>query len=371
MLLKLERDILLKPLTLVTGFVERKQTVPILSNIYLKKVGSQILMVVNDMEIQASINITGNMSGEDFTLTLPGKKLQDVLKSFVEGAPVIFEAQDSRVLVRSGKAKFVLHSMPADHYPLIQINSAMEENAFTISQGLFKRLVGRIQYAMADKDSRVFLNGMLLEIKHNKLCLVATDAHRLGFITTDLAGAPKDTSVIVPRKSIIELCKMLDENSEAPLLVKFFDNQIYFESENKQLITKVIDGKYPDYERVIPARNDKLCLINRNELLAAVERVGVIGIEKQLRPVTFELSQNLLVISCNNDDQEESKDELIVNYQAPESLKLNFNITFIRELLNNAHAQDLQWAFYDNTRGVLVTIPGEINFKSVIMPLRV
>lgn len=368
MLLKLKRDLLLKPLTLTTGFVEKKQTMPILSNVYLKKTGNQIVIIANDMEIQASITIVGDMAGEDFTITLPGKKLQDILKAFPESADVTFEAQDSRITVKSGKTKFVLHSMPADHYPLIRVNSELDSE-FQIAQGTFKKLVNQIQYAMADKDSRVFLNGMLFEIKNNQLRLVATDAHRLGLITTELSGEIKDTSAIIPRKTIVELTRMLDENSEEPLAIKFFDNQIYFETENKQLITKVIDGKYPDYERVVPVTNDKLCLINRNELLNAVDRVSVIGIDK-LKTLTFEINQDLLTISCHNEDQEESKDEITINYQGSEPLKLSFNISFIRELLSNAHVEDLQWAFYDNSRSVLVTIPNEINFKGVIMPLR-
>ncbi|MCC2625750.1 MAG: polymerase subunit beta [Burkholderiales bacterium] len=369
MLLKLKRDILLKPLTLTTGFVEKKQTMPILSNVYLKKTGNQIVVIANDMEIQASITITGDMSGEDFTITLPGKKLQDILKAFPESADVTFEAQESRILVKSGKAKFVLQSMPADHYPLIRVNTEIESE-FTIDQGTFKKLVSQIQYAMADKDSRVFLNGMLFEVKHNQLRLVATDAHRLGLVTTDLNGEVKDTSAIIPRKTIVELCRMLDDNSKEPLVVKFFDNQVYFETENKQLITKVIDGKYPDYERVVPVTNDKLCLINRNDLLTAVERVGVIGIDK-LKTLTFELNQDILTISCHNEDQEESKDEILVHYQGGEPLRLSFNISFVRDLLSNAHVDNLQWAFYDNNRSVLVTIPNEINFKGVIMPLRI
>ncbi|MCC2644644.1 MAG: polymerase subunit beta [Burkholderiales bacterium] len=369
MLLKLKRDILLKPLTLTTGFVEKKQTMPILSNVYLKKTGNQIVIIANDMEIQASITVIGDMSGEDFTITLPGKKLQDILKVFPDSADVIFEVQESRILVKSGKTKFVLQSMPADHYPLIRVNTELESE-FTISQGIFKKLVGQIQYAMADKDSRVFLNGMLFEIKHNKLHLVATDAHRLGLVTTDLTGEVKDTSAIIPRKTIVELCRMLDENSTEALIIKFFDNQVYFETQNKQLITKVIDGKYPDYERVIPVTNDKLCLINRNDLLAAVERVGVIGIDK-LKTLTFELNHDVLAISCHNEEQEESKDEIMVDYQGSEPLKLSFNISFVRDLLSNSHVENLQWAFYDNNRSVLVTIPNEINFKGVIMPLRI
>lgn len=368
MLLKLKRDLLLKPLLLTTGFVEKKQTMPILSNVYIKKTGNQIVVIANDMEIQASITVVGDMSGEDFVLTLPAKKLQDILKVFPDTSDITFEAQESRIAVKSGKTKFAIQSMPADHYPLIRVNNDWNCQ-FTLKQQVLKKMIGQIQYAMADKDSRVFLNGMLFEIKNNQLRLVATDAHRLGFVTTELDVSVDDTSAIIPRKTIVELYRLLDETSEDPLIIKVFSNQVYFETNNKQLITKVIDGKYPDYERVIPATNDKLCLINRLALLDAVERVAVIGIDK-LKTLNFELSQDKLLITCHNEEQEESHDELEVNFKTTEPLKLSFNISFIRDLLSNSQAENLQWAFFDNQRSVLVTVPNEINFKAVVMPLR-
>jgi DNA polymerase-3 subunit beta len=367
MLLKIKRDTLLKPLLLTTGFVEKKQTMPILSNVYFKKVDSSITLVANDMEIQASITTSGEMSGDDFIITLPGKKLQDVLKAFPDNADIAFESQDSKVLVKSGKTKFTLQSLPAEHYPLLRVT---EEAIcqFAIDQMDLKQLLGQIQYAMADKDSRVFLNGMLLEIKNNQLRLVATDAHRLGLVTYTLAENVGSCSSIIPRKTILELYRLLEESDE-PLLIKIYPNQVYFETKTKQLITKVIDGKYPDYERVIPLGNDKLCIIRREELLKAVERVAVIGIDK-LKTLNMELCNNQLLISCRNEEQEESRDEIEVTYPSNELLKLSFNIYYVRELLSNCQAEELQWAFFDSQRSVLVTIPNELDFKSVIMPLR-
>jgi DNA polymerase III subunit beta len=368
MLLKLKRDTLLKPLMLTAGFVEKKQTMPILSTVYIKKVSNQITVIANDMEIQASITVNGDMTGEDFIITLPGKKLQDILKAFPESADIEFVAQDTRVLVKSGKAKFVLQSMPADHYPLIKVTAEIVSQ-FSIDQKTLKQLIGQIQYAMADKDSRTFLNGMLFEIHSNQLNLAATDAHRLGLVTTSLVGTVADSSAIIPRKTVLELYRLMDETDSEPVVVRMFENQVYFEIGNKQLITKVIDGKYPDYQRVVPLNNDKLCLINREELLRAVDRVAVIGID-DLKTLNFELEDNKLVISCQNKEQEESRDEVVVNYQATEPLKLSFNITFIRDLLNNSSSENLQWAFFDNQRSVLVTMPNEVHFKAVVMPLR-
>lgn len=368
MLLKINRDMLLKPLMLITGFVEKKQSLPILSNIYIKKTGNTLVMIANDMEIQASITVNGEMIGEDFVLTLPAKKLQDILKSFSDSAQVTIEIEHSRVLIKSNRAKFILHSVSADHYPLIRINTELE-GQFIVDQGLFKSLIGQVQYAMADKDTRVFLNGMLLEIKNHVLNLVATDAHRLSLVSTTLDGGSRDYNVIIPRKTIIELYRLLEENTKHPLIVKIFANQVHFETEDKQLTTKVIDGKYPDYERVIPLNNNNLCLINRELLLNAVERVSVIGIDK-LKTINFELSNNKLDLSCINEESEESRDQIDIEYSSEQTLKLSFNVNFIRDLLSNTHAPSLQWAFFDSQRSVLVTIPNDPNFKAVVMPLR-
>lgn len=367
MLLETERNTLLEPLLKTAGFVERKQTMPILSNVYLKKTGDSLTVIANDLEIQASITNSNPMSGEDFTITLPGKKLQDILKTFPDTSKIKLEQQESRILVKSGRAKFTIQSMSADHYPLIKIQG---DNLcqFSLEQAKFKKLISKIQYAMADKDTRVFLNGMLLEIKNNQLRLAATDAHRLGFASLELEQKVADCSIIIPRKTILELSRFL-EDSDAPVTISIYPNQLMFEATNKQLITKIIEGKYPDYERVIPLNNEKICIINREILLKAVDRVAVIGFDK-LKTITFELSNNHLLISCNNENQEESRDEIEVVYPGEDTLKLNFNISYIRELLTHSQADELQWAFFDNQRSVLVTVPNELDFKAVLMPLR-
>lgn len=367
MLLTIRRDALLKSLLLTTGFVEKKQTMPILSNVYIKKSGNQITIISNDMEIQASITFSSEMTGEDFIITLPAKKLQDILKIFPDETDVVFKQDGNKITVKSGATKFTLQSMPADHYPLIRIaDTAVCQ--FTVEQSILKSMLGQIQYAMADKDSRVFLNGMLFEIRNNQLRLIATDAHRLGYVTTPINEIVENCNVIIPRKTIAELYKLLEDSNDT-ITITIFPNQLSFETTGKQLITKIIEGKYPDYERVIPLGNDKLCLIKRLELLKAIERVGIIGIDK-LKTVTFELLPNTLVLTCRNEEQEDSRDEIEITYQHEEQLKVCFNINYVRDLLINSQAENLQWAFFDGQRSVLVTTPNEPNFKAVIMPLR-
>ncbi len=367
MLLTIKRDTLLKPLTLAIGFVEKKQTMPILSNVYIKKQSNQLIVIANDLEIQAMIISEGEMSGEDFSITMPAKKLQDILRVFPSDADIELYLQENKVQIKSNNTKFNLQSLPADHYPLLKITEQIICQ-FSISQQKLKFMLGQIQYAMADKDSRIFLNGMLFEIKNNNLKLVATDAHRLGLISNEIGEQLQNTSSIVPRKTVLELFKLL-EDTDNQVTIKMYTNQIVFDLGNKEIITRVIDGKYPDYERVIPLGNDKLCLVNREEFLQAVERVSVIGIDK-FKTLTLEAQSNSLILSCRNEEHEDSKDEITINYQAAEPIKLSFNIVFIRELLLNTNAPELQLAFYDNQRSVLITIPNNHEFKSVIMPLR-
>ena len=367
MLLKTKRDVILKPLLLTTGFVEKKQTLPILSNVYIKKHGGNLTVIANDMEIQASVTSTGEMHGEDFIVTLPGKMLENVLKTFSDEALISFALKDNKMQIKSGNSKFMLQSMPADHYPLLQIRGDCI-GQFDINQKELKTLISQVQYAMAINDARVFLNGVYFEIKDNQLRLVATDAHRLGFAASPLSDIIADMSAILPRKTVLELYKLLDD-TENPITIKIYPSQVVFETAGKQLISKVIDGKYPSYDRVIPTNNDKLALIKREELLRAVQRVSVIG--DKVKTVTIDISHNKLSISYVNEHQEESNDEIEVQYgYEAADLKLNFNINYVLDLLNNCHSELLQWAFFDNSRSALVTIPNEINFKAVIMPLR-
>lgn len=369
MLLKFKRDNLLKPLQLVTGFVEKKQTMPILSNVYIKKEGNKLILIANDLEIQACITVSSSaFDGNDFIITIPGKKLLDILKALPENVDVIIEQKDSKVLLVAGTAKFSIQCLPASHYPLLKVTDEIIAQ-FSISQKTLKRLIWQIQYAMAEKDSRVFLNGMYFEVKNKKLNLISTDAHRLGFVTTDIDTTIDNASAIIPRKSIIELFRLLDEESQEVINVKFSNNQVVFETKDKQLVTKIIDGKYPEYERVIPISNDKLCLINRQDLQQAVERVGVIGIDK-LKSLVITINNNKMNIICTNEDQEESSDEIVVNYQYDNPLKFNFNINYVKDLLSNSDHDVLQLAFSESGKSVLITVPDDTNFKAVLMPIR-
>ncbi len=372
LLLNIKKEIILKLISLTIGFIDKKNVATILSNIYIKKHNNRLTAIANDVDIQASIDLEYTYESDDFIITVPGKKFYDILRMMPDNADIILEQDNSRITIKSGKSKFTVQSLPAEQYPLIKINSELKSQ-IVIAQNILKKAIYQTQYAMADKDSRVFLNAMYFEIKENILFLVATDANRLTKTSIaithnnqDLASMV-DHSVIIPRKTILELSKFLDD-SDSSMTINFYNNQVSFTTTNKQLITKIIDAKYPNYEKVIPNDNTKLCLLNKEALLRAVERVSVIGID-DLKTITLDIENNLLKVSCKNKEQEESYDELEVRY-TDEAIKINFNLLYIKEMLVHCQSELVQLAFFDNRRSVLITLPNVDDFKSVIMPIR-
>lgn len=372
MKLSIKRDTLLKPLLATSGLVERKQTMPILSNVYLKKQGNCITITASDSEIQASISTVEPIEGEDFITTLPAKKLQDILKVLPENDLISFTQNDTKVIIKSGKTEFSLQLLPAEKYPLLKLTEEAI-NTFTLSQSTFKKLLGNVYYCMADKEARIFLNATFLEVKDSELFLVATDAHRLGYVNHKLDNIQTNSSCIIPRKSILELYKLMENGSE-PITISIYPSQVHFEiGQHKSLITKVIDGKYPDYGKVIPLNNDKLVLINRLNFLASLDRVCQIGTDK-LKTLHLHLKPDLLIISCGNEEGETAHDEISVENSYQGEIEMNFNSSYIRDLLVHSNSEVLQWAFFTDIAAhhsvLITTIPNECNFKSVIMPLR-
>lgn len=368
MQLVINRNIFLKSLQQIIGFVEKKQTMPILSYIYLCKQGNILTLIANDMEIQLTI-LLREIEGDDVICTIHARKIIDVLRALPNDVEnVIFRIIDNKLFVTAGNSKFNLQSLPAEQYPLLTINDNYLYK-FTMSTKKLQNMLAKVHYAMALNDSRSFLNGMLLEIRDHGLILVGTDAHRLSYCKEQLdKGMNSDVvSCILPRKTMLELYRLL-VNFEGEVTVTIYDNQVQFQLKDLQIISNIIDGKYPDYNRVIPVNNSVLCLIERVALLKAVQRVSVIGVDK-LKTLVMKLDNNLLRLSCINEENEEAVDEIVIDYQG-QTLQLNFNINYILDVLNNMHEDVLQWAFYDNQRSVLVTVPNDTNFKYVVMPLR-
>ena len=358
LILQADRDSLLKPLQAVTGIVERRHTLPILSNVLLESSNGQTNILATDLEIQ--INTAGPESQTgDFRITTNAKKFQDILRALPESAIVSLDWADNRLTLKAGKSRFALQTLPAEDFPLMSVGHDVS-TAFSLTQETFKNMLSQVQYSMAVQDIRYYLNGLLMQVEGNQLRLVATDGHRLAYAASQIeAELPK---------TVLELFKLLNNPSEQ-ITVELLDNQVRFQCNGTTIVSKVIDGKFPDFNRVIPLDNDKIFLVSRTDFLGALERAAILANEK-FRGARLFLQPGLLSVVCSNNEQEEAREELEIAYQGGE-LEVGFNIGYLMDVLRNVHADDMQLAFGDANRSTLFTIPNNPNFKYIVMPMRI
>lgn len=365
LILQTDRDSLLKPLQAVTGIVERKNTLPILSNVLLEGKNGRIHILATDSEIQ--IHTMGAESDVgDFQLTTNAKKLQDILRALPDSAIVQLDTADNRLTLKAGKSRFNLQTLPAEEFPTMRVGEEAKAR-FSISQETLKNMIAQVQYSMAVQDVRFYLVGLLLQVEENQMRLVATDANRLAYVMSEIDADFPKTEVILPRKTVLELNKLLNKPNEE-VLVELLDNQVRFTCNDTVLVSKVIDGKFPDYNRAIPLDNNKIFVVSRQQLLGALERSAILANEK-FRGVRFQLSAGILRVVCSNNEQEEAQEELEIAYQG-DSLEAGFNINYLMEMLRSVHSEDVQLAFSDASHSTLLTIPNQPNFKYVVMPMR-
>ncbi|MFS6937537.1 DNA polymerase III subunit beta [Neisseria animaloris] len=366
LILQAERDALLKPLQAVTGIVERRHTLPILSNVLLENVHGHTNILATDLEIQ--INTSGPHSEVgDFRITTNAKKLQDILRALPESSLVSLDWAQNRLTLKAGKSRFALQTLPAEDFPLMSVGEEVSA-AFSLSQEAFKNMLSQVQYSMAVQDIRYYLNGLLMQVEGSQLRLVATDGHRLAYSGTTIDADLPKAEVILPRKTVLELFKLLNNPSE-PLTVELLNNQVRFRCNDTVIVSKVVDGKFPDFNRVIPLDNDKIFLVGRTQLLGALERAAILANEK-FRGARLHIRPGLLSVVCSNNEQEEAREELEIAYQGGE-LEVGFNIGYLMDVLRNVHADDMQLAFGDANRSTLFTIPNNPDFKYIVMPMRI
>lgn len=367
LLLNTTRDALLAPLQAVAGVVEKRHTLPILSNVLIEKHGEMLTMLATDIEIQIRTTTAGNLGGEDVAITVGARKLQDILRALPD-TDVVLNLDDKRLTVKAGKSRFALQTLPAADYPRMSVPEA-EGGRFTISQRAFKRQLAQVSYSMAQQDIRYYLNGLLIIADATELRMVATDGHRLAYASSTLeSGLPQRSEAILPRKTVLELARQLGD-TEDPLEVTLAGNQVVFRFGAIELISKLIDGKFPDYERVIPQNHPKLLTLDRAPLLAALQRAAILTNEK-FRGVRLVLTDGSLKIVSSNAEQEEAQEELEIDYQG-EGLDIGFNVTYLLDVLNNVAVDKVEWRFNDGNSSALVTLPGNDNFKYVVMPMRI
>jgi DNA polymerase-3 subunit beta len=367
-LVQTKRDNLLKPLQAVTGIVEKRHTLPILSNVLIEQAADRLQLLATDLEIQVSTSfVNQNKSGDSYAVTTSARKLQDILRALPEQADIALEAQNNRLIVKSGKSRFTLQTLPAEDFPkLAQAPGATTK--ITVPQKAFKALLLLVQYAMAQQDIRYYLNGMLLVLNADTLKVVATDGHRLAYASMKLSQSAEPLEVILPRKAVQELIKLLND-SDDDLAVELSPAQVKFQAQDVVLISKVVDGKFPDYTRVIPTNYQKHFLIERSILQQALQRVAILSNEK-FRGVRWTLTDGQLRISCTNTEQEEAFEEIEIGYSG-EALDIGFNVTYLLDVLANLASDKVTCSFGDANSSVLITISEDTDFRYVVMPMRI
>jgi DNA polymerase-3 subunit beta len=371
LLIKTQRDKLLAPLQSVSGIVEKRHTLPILSNVLLEKRGDNLTLLATDIEIQITTSTGGASEEGDGAVTVGARKLQDILRSLPENAEVSLILEDRRLLVRAGKSRFTLQTLPADDFPRMALSDA-DVKRFSVTQKRFRQLLAQTQFSMAAQDVRYYLNGLLLMVDGSQLRAVATDGHRLAYasmaLDAPLEDNPPQRELILPRKTVLELNRLLSDTDEK-LSIELTANQIKFQFDHINLVSKLIDGKFPDYERVIPATLKNVVLLNRSLLLQSMVRAAILTNEK-FRGVRLVLSTGSLKIMAANAEQEEAQEEIEVDYSG-DPIDVGFNVGYLLDVLNNTSVESVEWGFNDANSSALLTIPGNDRFKYVVMPMRI
>ncbi len=369
-LIKTSRDTLLKPLQMVTGIVERRHTLPILSNVLIQQDNERISFLATDLEVQIETATQNKIKIEQaFSITVSAKKIQDILRALSSDIEVTLAIQENRLQVRSGKSSFNLQTLAGDGFPKIS-DETEPEAKITLQQKDLKNLLHHVSFAIAQQDIRYYLNGLLLLIEDNHLKGVATDGHRLAYYIVNLEESRTKKEVILPRKAVLELGKQLNDNDD-PVIIEIFQNKVRFSFSNITLISKVIDGKFPDYNRVIPTQNTKQFDLDRLIFLQALQRVSILSnLNEKFRGMRLIVSNSTLCIICKNNEQEEAREEIEIQYDN-EMIDISFNITYLLDLLNNISAETIRCHFGDASSSVLITIPNNENFKYIVMPMRI
>ena len=357
---------MLRPLQAVSGIVERRHTLPILANVLLEQKDGRLFVTATDLEMQ--ITSHSEVAGkQDQAITVGARKLQDLLRALPDDAVVNVETAASRMAVRAGRSRFNLQTLPAGDYPRMNL-SQEKQQTIKLAQKQFRGLLKLAEFAMAQQDIRYYLNGMLLVVDKGALQTVATDGHRLSYVSLAVPGDYTREEVILPRKTVLELGKLL-EDSDSEVSIDLLANQVRFRFGSIELVSKVVDGKFPDYNRVIPTGHTKQIQLSRSLLLQALQRAAILSNEK-FRGVRVVLGSDQLRIICTNSEQEEAEEELEVAYKG-DALDIGFNITYLVDVLQNVGTDEVVLAFGDANSSALVTMPGRTDYKYVVMPMRI
>jgi DNA polymerase III subunit beta len=367
-ILKAASSQVLSALQSVAGIVERRHTLPVLANVLMRKQGSTLELTTSDLEIQ--VRTSQELGGDDehFSTTVGARKLIEILRTLPGDQTVSLSATGNRLTLQGGKSRFTLQSLPAEDFPLV--NEAVEFGpVFSVPQKTLKELIQQVHFAMAVNDIRYFLNGILFIAEGKTLTLVATDAHRLALAQAALDHeVPERQEVILPRKTVLELQRLL-QAEDAPIDMSFAHNQAKFNFSGLSFVTKLVEGKFPDYNRVIPKNHTQVVLVGRQSLLASLQRAAIMTSDK-FKGVRFTLSNGLISITSTNADQEDAREEIEVDFEG-NTIDTGFNVHYLMDVLGNMETELIRIDLQDANSSALITMPERTDFKYVVMPMRI
>jgi DNA polymerase III subunit beta len=367
--LKAPQQDLLDALQSVAGIVERRHTLPILANVLMRKNGGQLELITSDLEIQVRTQAELGGDAGTFSTTVGARKLIDILRTLPSDQVVTLSAAQNKLTLTGGKSRFTLQTLPADDFPLV--NEAVDFGpAFSVPQKTLKGLIDQVHFAMAVHDIRYYLNGILFVAEGKTLTLVATDGHRLGLAQAQLETECPKQEVILPRKTVLELQRLLkDDKGDGAIEMRFAGNQAKFAFSGMEFVTKLVEGKFPDYNRVIPKNHKNSVILGRAPLLASLQRAAILTSEK-FKGVRVNIEPGTLRIASSNAEQEEAKEEIEIDYGG-DAIEIGFNVTYLMDVLANIAQDMVKVELHDSNSSALITVPEQTGFKYVVMPMRI
>lgn len=357
-----DRETLLAPLQAVMGVVERKQTMPVLANVLLAARNGRLTITGTDLEVELVASTAVELdSGET---TLPGRKLLDIVRALPEKVAMSVSVEGDKATVKAGRSRFTLATLPGSDFPTVE--DIRTQQTVTLSAATLHKLLDKTHFSMAQQDVRYYLNGMLLELDSKSIRSVATDGHRLAFCECATEGGAGSSQVIVPRKGVLELQRLLSQEGQLELLIGASHVRAQF--GDIRFTSKLIDGRFPDYGRVIPPSPPRLVKAERESLRTALQRAAILSNEKY-RGIRLTLKPNLLQLQAHNPEQEEAEEELEVSYSG-EEMEIGFNVNYLLDALGAVGSSDVELGFTDSNSSCLIMVPGDSSTKYVVMPMR-
>ncbi len=368
MKVKIQRAALLKPLQMISGVVERRQTLPILANVLIKVKENHLSLTATDTEVELIGNAILDEVSEPFAITVSARKLLDISRALPDDAVMTLVLENDHVVLRSGRSRFLLSTLPAQDFPSVEDTTFNTE--FFLEQGRLKKLISNVYFAMGQQDVRHYLNGALFDIQQNTMKCVATDGHRLAFSSiAGLEATNMQAKVILPRKSVLELMRLLDANQEEPVKINIGDHHFRVQSSEFIFTSKLINAQYPDYDKLIPRSIQNTAIASRDALKQALARASILSNEK-FRGIRLQLDTDSLRIVANNPEQEEAEEVIQLEYQG-NNVEIGFNVAYLLDVVSTIATDKIRCSFNDPSGGVLIESAEKDDSLYVVMPMRI